>query len=173
MAHPLQYAVQWFLVGSQRCAAIITAKFRTSPSPQTKPKPTSRHCPALQPPPALASLPSTSWLHRRACACRLACQASPRPRSSSLTSLPERGSNTISWGQRRRRELSRPPAICPFPGPEPPALSAGASLCSCFLDSPGYTQTAGSCGGQRLVWGIRQQTESMACLALGQGSRPG
>ena len=152
---------------------------RTSPSPKTKPEPTSSHCQDLHthpppPPPALASLPSTSWLHRRACACGLACQASPRPReTSSLTSLPERGSSSISRGQRRRWELSRPPAICPFPGPEPPALSTGASLCSCFLDSPGYMQTAGSFGGQRLVWGICQQTESMACLALGQRSRPG
>ena len=149
------------------------SQIRTSSSSKTNPEPTSSHCPALQLPPALASLPSTSWLHGRACACCLACQASPRPRSSSLTSLPERGSSSISRGQRHRRELSRPPAICPFPGPEPLALSTGASLCFCFLDSPGYTESAGSCGGQRLVWGISQQTESTVCLALGQGSRPG
>ena len=106
-------------------------QIRTSLSSKTNPELSSSHFPALQLPLALASLPSTSWLHRCACACLLACQGSPRLRSSSLISLPERGSSSISQGQRHRRELSRPPTVCSFPGPEPSALTTGASLCFC------------------------------------------
>ena len=75
------------------------------------------------PPTALGpGQPLICFLAPQMCLCSLPCPSgsasSPRPTSTSLTSLPERGSGSISWEQRCRQELSQPRATCPFSDPE-------------------------------------------------------
>lgn len=89
------------------------------------------------------------------------------PRSCVFHFHTPRG-KAASPGNGSRQELSWKKATCPFSGLEYPAPLPLAPGCFCgyLLTSPRCTQSPGSFGGQLRVWGIRQQTEPTAFLAL-------